>query len=139
MINIREAKMEDAEEVIALAKEFPSPTKLDETFFHLTWDKKLTDHNSYIGVAESGNSIVGYVSGYLHLAFYANGTTFWVDEIFVKEDLRKNGVGRNLMESIVPWVEGRDCKLIALASNNAKEFYSELSFHDSARYFKKYI
>ena len=139
MIKIREAKKDDAEGVIALAKEFPSSTKLDETFFHLAWDKKLTDPNSYIGVAEVGSSIVGYVSGYLHLAFYANGTTFWVDEIFVKADKRKNGVGRNLMESIVPWIGSRDCKLIALATNNAKEFYSELSFQDSARYFKKYI
>jgi GNAT superfamily N-acetyltransferase len=139
MIKIREAKLEDAEEVIALAKEFPTLTKLDETFFHLAWNKKLTDPNSYIGVAEIRNSIAGYVSGYLHLAFYANGSTFWVDEIFVKQDMRKNGAGKRLMESIVPWIADRDCKLIALATNNAKEFYSELNFEDSARYFKKYL
>jgi GNAT superfamily N-acetyltransferase len=139
MVKIREAMMKDAEDVIALAKNFPSPTKLDETFFHLAWGKKLTDPNSYIGVAEVGSSIVGYISGNLHLAFYANGTTFWVDEIFVKEDMRKNGVGRSLMESIIPWIGGKDCRLIALATNNAKEFYSELSFQDSARYYKKCI
>jgi len=131
--------MDDAIGVIVLAREFPSPTKLDEKAFYLAWDKKLTDPNSYIGVAEAENSIVGYVSGYLHLAFYANGSTFWVDEIFVREDMRKNSVGRGLMESLDPWIADRNCKLIALATNNAKEFYSKLDFQDSARYLKKYI
>jgi GNAT superfamily N-acetyltransferase len=139
MTQIREAKMDDAAGVMLLAREFPSPTKLDENIFYLAWDKKLPDPNSYIGVAETENSIIGYVSGYLHLAFYANGSTFWVDEIFVKEDMRKNGVGRRLMESITPWIGDRKCKLIALATNNAKEFYSELGFQYSARYFKKYM
>jgi len=137
MTQIREARDEDAKGVLELAKEFPSSTKLDENFFLKAWGNKLVDPNSYIGVAESENSIIGYISGYLHFAFYANGSTFWVDEILVNENMRRNGVGRNLVESVVPWIGNRDCKIIALATNGAKKFYSELGFQDSARYFKK--
>ena len=139
MTQIRKARTEDEQEVIALARGFQSPTELDEDYFHLAWKKKLIDPNSYIGIAESGNSIAGYISGYLHFAFYANGSTFWVDEIFVNDNMRRNGVGKSLMDSIIPWLGDRDCKLIALPTNGAKEFYSELGFQDSARYFKKYL
>jgi GNAT superfamily N-acetyltransferase len=137
MTQIREASKEDEAGVLALARKFQSASEIDENFFHLTWDKKLADLNSYIGVAEVENILIGYISGYLHFAFYANGSTFWVDEIFVKEDMRRNEVGKSLMESLIPWIGDRDCKLIALATNGAKEFYSELGFQDSARYFKK--
>ena len=137
MTKIRKARAEDLSGVVVLAREFQSETELDECFFYLAWGEKLKDPNSYIGIAESDNSIFGYISGYLHLAFYANGSTFWVDEIFVNETMRRKGVGKSLMNSIVPWLRERECKLIALATNGAKEFYSELGFQDSAKYFKK--
>ena len=139
MIQIREAKLEDIEGVLALAKDFPSPSPLDEDIFRKIWKQKQDDSNSYIGIAISNDMIVGYVSGFVHLAFYANGSTFWVDEIFVKEDLRRKGLGKDLMQSIELWVANRGCKLIALATNGAKEFYSELGFENSASYFKKYL
>ena len=139
MIHIREAKQEDLKGVLALARSFPSSIELDEKSFKETWSEKLSDTNSYIGVAEINDLIVGYVSGYLHSVFYANGATFWVDEILIKEDMRKNGIGANLMESITHWIGDRNCILIALATNEAKEFYSSLGFQDSARYFKKYL
>jgi GNAT superfamily N-acetyltransferase len=75
----------------------------------------------------------------LHSTFYANGSTFWVDEILIKESMRRNGIGRNLMESITHWIRDRNCMLIALATNEAEEFYRGLGFQDSARYFKKYL
>lgn len=139
MTQIRVARKEDAAGLLSLARQFPSPTELDENAFYKIWNEKINDSNSYIGVAESEKKITGYISGYLHLAFYANGATFWVDEIFVIENLRKNGIGRSLMESVIPWIEDRDCKLIALATNGVKEFYRELGFQDSAKYFKKYL
>ena len=139
MTQIKEAINEDFESVLALAKKFPSPTELDEDHFKIAWIEKINDPNSYVGVALEKKSIVGYISGYLHSAFYANGSTFLVDEIFVVEDKRGSGVGRHLMESITHWTGERNCKLIALATNGAKDFYSALGFQDSARYFKKYL
>ena len=139
MIQIREAKKGDVEGVLALVMDFSFPANIDEKLFRNAWNEKIIDQNSYIGVAETGNSIIGYVSGYLHYAFYVNGSSFWVDEIYVKEELRRNRVGINLMESISLWIGNGDCKLIALATNGAKEFYNELGFQDSARYFKKYL
>ena len=139
MTQIRVARKEDAAELLSLATQFPSPTGLDESAFYKIWEEKFNDSSSYIGIAESGNKITGYISGHLHLAFYANGATFWVDEIFVIKEERKSGTGRSLMESVIPWIGDRECKLIALATNGAKEFYRELGFQDSAKYFKKYL
>ena len=43
MIQIREARDEDAKGVLELAKEFPASTKLDENFFLNAWGDKLVD------------------------------------------------------------------------------------------------
>ena len=51
-------------------------------------------------VAEDFDEIVGYAAGYSHRAFYANGSTFWLDEIMVKERYRNEGVGGKLMAEV---------------------------------------
>ncbi len=139
MITVRNPFLSDVHLVLKLAKNFPVPEPLNESKFVETWNEKLKDPNSYIGVAETENEIIGYVSGYLHSCFYANGSTFWVDEIFVTESERGKGVGQLLMDSIEDWVKDRDCKLISLATSGADDFYTKIGYQCSARYFKKYL
>jgi len=139
IIEIREALKKDENCVAELVKKFQSSPAFDTKIFSSIWSEKITDPNSYIGVAVINGLIIGYVSGYIHSAFYANGLVFWVDEIFVKEETRKVGVGSMLMNSVEIWVGERNCNLIALATNGAKQFYPQFGFEETAGYFKKYI
>lgn len=136
---LRGAHDADSGALFDLVKQFPTPTKIDRETFETTFSALLRDENAYVAVAELDAELVGYVSGYSHRAFYANGSTAWVDEILVRESLRGRGVGRHLMETFKQWAESRGCALVALASHGATEFYRALGYQDTARYFKKYL
>ena len=83
--------------------------------------------------------MVGYLSGYRHFAFYAGGETAWCDEVLVREDLRRRGVGRQLMGGFELWAAQNRCVLVSLATAGAKEFYEALGYTTKAAYFKKYL
>ncbi len=91
----------------------------------------------YLAVAQSSGSLVGYVLGTTHPAFYANGSVAWVEEIMVEESLRRQGVGRLLMERFEGWARTRNCRLVALATRRAADFYKGIGYAESATYFKK--
>lgn len=139
MSSIRKAQISDEDVVFSLAVDFPAPTPIDRAMFQDMWRRKLSDSNSYIGVAEVDETVVGYVSGYAHATFYANGPTAWVDEILVREDMRGRGVGRRLMAEFARWSEEQGCKLIGLSTRGALEFYRALGYEGSATYYKKYL
>ena len=131
--------MEDDQAVFQLALTFPSPTSIDQTTFSETWNEKFRDDHSYVGIAEETRGVVGYVAGYMHSPFYANGPTFWVDEILIAETLRSRGIGKLLMQSVSQWAGSRGCKQVLLASSGAGDFYQSLGYKATAQYFKKYI
>ncbi len=139
MIQIRKVEEDDEMFVYKLALDFPSPTEIDGASFSETWIEKLGDENSFTCVAELAGKIIGYAAGYQHRAFYANGSTFWVDEVLVQEGFRKDGVGTKLMSEIDRWAKERGCKQILLASSQMGEFYDRLRFKNTAGYFKKYL
>ncbi len=137
MIMIRQAVESDEKALFLLAQNSPALEKLEFEAFQITFIDKIHDTSSYLGVAERNGSLVGYASGNSHSTFYANGRSFWLDAILVESDSRLNGIGRLLMDDVSSWCSKRDCKLVSLATNGAKEFYNALGYDDSARYFKK--
>jgi GNAT superfamily N-acetyltransferase len=53
--------------------------------------------------AGAGENCVGYLLGFEHLTFYANGPVGWVEEIMVRPEQRGGGVGRALMAGFEQW------------------------------------
>ena len=133
---IRTAKQADEDAVYKLSQNFPSPTKISRDSFESSWRKKTNDSNSYTSVSELNNEIIGYVAGYVHRPIYANGPTFWVDELLVKENFRREGVGSMLMDSVEQRATQRKCKQILLASSKSAAFYEKLGFNGTATYLK---
>ncbi|HEX6993952.1 MAG TPA: GNAT family N-acetyltransferase [Gammaproteobacteria bacterium] len=101
--------------------------------------RKLQDPCSYLLVAEDETGLASYVSGYCHAAFYAGGNTAWIDEIFVKEERRGEGIGRLLMAALETRAAEDGCTLVALATAGAAPFYSKIGYESKAGYFKKYL
>ncbi len=91
----------------------------------------------HLAVAQSSEMIIGYVLGTAHPTFYASGNVAWVEEIMVKEDQRRKGVGKLLMAELETWAVSKNCRLIALATRRAAGFYQSLDYSESATYFRK--
>jgi GNAT superfamily N-acetyltransferase len=86
-----------------------------------------------------GHESVGYLLGFRHLTFYANGPVGWVEEVVVPDQDRSRGIGRILMDAFERWAAAEGCTLVALATRRAAPFYRALEYEESAAYFRKVL
>ena len=62
-----------------------------------------------------------------------------MEEITVRADLRKKGIGRALMHAFEAWARQRDSKLVGVATRRAAAFYKALGYEESAAYLRKLL
>jgi GNAT superfamily N-acetyltransferase len=136
---IRKAEVKDANEVLALAKSFSTSFQVDGEMFGTTFATILADPAALCAVAEVDERVVGYILAFSHFTFYANGEVAWVEEVTVNPPSRRSGLGRELMNYVEEWAQERNCRLVALATRRASEFYKVLGYEESATYFRKLI
>lgn len=139
MIAIRPAEPKDRDALFSLASAFATSFSVERAAFESSMVALLQSPAAFIAVASDGNRVVGYVLGFDHHTFYANGRVAWVEEIMVTEEVRRRGVGRQLMESFEQWARSRQSKLIALATRRAALFYKSLGYEESATYFRRLL
>jgi GNAT superfamily N-acetyltransferase len=137
--NVRRADAHDLDSLFVLLKQFATSFEPDRKSFKHSVERLLADDSAWLAVAECDGEIAGYCLGFDHYALYANGRISWVEEITVKEGLRRRGVGRALMAAFETWAQSRDSKLVALATRRAAPFYTALGYEESAVYFRKMI
>src|SRR5205823_9320538 len=116
MPTIRPAELSDSDALFSLARAFATSFTVERSAFESSLAALFKSPGAFIAVACDGGRVVGYVLGFDHHTFYANGRVAWVEEIMVSEDVRRGGVGRQLMESFEQWARSRQSKLIALAT-----------------------
>ena len=100
MVHIRKAVMGDQEQVFALAEDFamsfrPRLDAFTEAFSHLH-----QQDDALVLVAEESEQIIGYLLGFDHWTFFANGRVSWVEEVTVHQDHRGRNIGRDLMDGL---------------------------------------
>lgn len=137
--NIREASLNDLGDIFVLLEQFATSFTPDRKSFERCVDHLIHDDSAWLAVAEYDGEIVGYCLGFDHYALYANGRVSWVEEITVKESLRRKGIGRALMAVFEAWARSRDSRLVALATRRAAPFYKALGYEESAVYFRKLL
>jgi GNAT superfamily N-acetyltransferase len=137
--HIRTAQSIDAEAVLALAKSFATSFVVDDQAFYHVFSELLVSPQAHVAVAEADQQLVGYILGFGHDAFFANGRVAWVEEIMVSELFRWQGIGRLLMQEFETWAAQRGSKLVALATRRAAPFYRALGYEESAIYFRKLL
>lgn len=74
-----------------------------------------------------------------HPAFFANGPVGWVEEIAVREHLRRRGLGSRLMSAFEDRVRERGGRLVALATTRASTFYESVGYDHHAAYYRTYL
>ena len=136
---IRQAGAGDADSVAALAAELAMSFEFSEEGFRASYPALLASEGACLLLAVNGHENLGYLLGFRHLTFYANGPVGWVEEIVVRHQDRGQGIGRLLMSAFEQWAAGQGCALVALATRRAGPFYRALGYEESATYFRKVL
>jgi len=139
LCQVRRAEADDAEAVADLAAGLAQSFPFSRAGFGLSYPALLADDDACLLLAVDGEERLGYLLGFRHLTFYANGPVAWVEEVFVRGQHRGRGVGRALMSAFERWAAARNCALIALATRRAAPFYRALGYEESAVYFRKVL
>ena len=100
---VRRARADDADDVARLAAELAMSFEFSAARFREHYPSLLADDGACLLLAVSGSMSVGYLLGFRHLTFYANGPVGWVEEIVVLDQERGHGVGRLLMGAFEQW------------------------------------
>jgi GNAT superfamily N-acetyltransferase len=136
---IRHAAAGDIDGVAALAAELALSFEFTPEQFRVSYPALLAADGACLLLAADGSEYAGYLLGFRHLTFYANGNVAWVEEVVVRGSDRRRGIGRMLMESFEGWAAGEGCALVALATRRAAPFYRYLGYEESAAYFRKLL
>ena len=136
---IRRAGAGDIDGVAALAAELALSFEFSPEKFRASYPALLAADGTCLLVAADGTDCAGYLLGFRHLTFYANGPVAWVEELAVRDGERGRGIGRALMNAFEAWAVTESCTLVALATRRAAPFYRALDYEESAAYFRKVL
>ena len=100
---VRRATAGDGDAVADLAAELAQSFTFARAQFHLSYPALLAADGACLLVAADGRERLGYLLGFRHLTFYANGPVAWVEEVVVRRQDRGRGVGRALMSAFEQW------------------------------------
>ena len=134
---VRRARADDADDVARLAAELAMSFEFSAASFRQNYPSLLADDDACLLLAVDRCEGVGYLLGFRHLTFYANGPVGWVEEVVVRDQVRGQGIGRILMGAFEQWATAEGCALVALATRRAAPFYRALGYAESAAYFRK--
>jgi GNAT superfamily N-acetyltransferase len=139
VLRVRPATDADGPKIHALARRFATSFVVSESHFLTSFDTVLSSHGARLLVAEEGGRILGYLLGFTHPAFYANGRVGWIEEVMVEETARRRRIGASLVAAFEDWARSRGARLVALATRRADPFYLALGYAASAAYFQKVL
>jgi GNAT superfamily N-acetyltransferase len=136
---IRRAGRGDADGVAGLAAELALSFAFSREKFMVNYPALAGAEDACLLVAVDGPRYLGYLLGFRHLTFFANGPVGWVEEVMVLGDARRLGVGAALMSAFERWAAGHGAAMIALSTRRAAPFYRSLGYEESATYFRKML
>ena len=138
-ISIRRATETDGDALFPLLEDFAVTFVPERPAFEVSLREILADENANLSVAVVDGQVVGYCLGFDHHAFYTNGRTSFVEEVMVREDLRKRGVGRRLITCFEQWSLSRGSKLVGLVTRRAAPFYEAIGYESSGTFFRRLL
>ncbi|MEQ3554687.1 GNAT family N-acetyltransferase [Pseudonocardia nematodicida] len=134
---IRPATPVDQAAVHVLAAELATTFAVTGDGFRRTFAEVLSSGGATLLVAESGGEVGGYLLGFVHPAFFADGRVGWIEELLVRPELRRQGVGASLVRAFEVRAGEAGARVVALATRRAADFYRSVGYVESAVYFRK--
>jgi GNAT superfamily N-acetyltransferase len=159
---IRRAEAVDVDRVAGLAEALAASFPFDRGRFRANYPVLLANEDVCLLVAAADGAVetddagtaradcgaadgaghgrlLGYLLGFRHLTFFANGLVGWVEEVLVHSDARGLGVGAALMGAFEDWAAASGAPMVALSTRRAAPFYLALGYEESAVYFRKML
>lgn len=136
-IDVRGASASDVDPLFELVSAFASSFAPERATFERSLRRLLSDEDCLLVVAQADGAVVGYLLGFVHDTFFANGPVCWIEELMVRDDVRRAGVGRSLVAQAEHWASSRGAQLVALASRRAEPFWTAVGYEASATYLRK--
>lgn len=129
-IVIRQAQEKDYQQIIGLFKEFATFQKMPDKMTNSL--ELMLEENEYFNAFVAVNQkdeIIGYASWFF--AYYTwIGKSLYLDDIYVKQDYRRKGIGLKLMLTLFDLAKKENCKKVRWQvskwNKNAIEFYKNL-------------
>lgn len=129
VITIRKADTQDFTSILALIKEFSKFQKSEEKV-SITLDQMNEDEELFkCLIAENEHQeIIGFCTYFF--AYYSwTGKALYLDDLYVKEFFRKQGIGKMLLDEIISLAKKANCKKlrwqVSKWNSNAIEFYKK--------------
>ena len=72
-------------------------------------------------VAEAQAQVVGMVTAQTVVSTAEGGESAWVEDVIVRQDWRRRGVGRKLIEQVEAWCRGRGITRMQLLADSTNE------------------
>lgn len=100
-------------------KEYYEPSNNSIEEFKNYIDKRITDEDFNIIVAESNGKIVGYVMGWIDVRppIYKIRNVGYLSNIFVDDGERNSGIGKKLYIELEKWFREKDVDYIEIKSD----------------------
>ena len=136
-VSVRQATGGDAAAVADLASQLAQSFSFSRVRFDASYAALLNTEDACLLLAVDDETALGYLLGFEHLTFYANGPVAAVEEILVRPEFRGRGIGRGLMGAFERWAVSRNCGLVTLATRRAAPFYVALGYEESAACLRK--
>lgn len=130
-INIRKSTEADIPAIFLMLREFTAfqktPEKLLVTEQQMKKDKEL--FNCFVAEDISSGKIAGYAC-YSFVYYSWSGKALYLDDLYVKEDYRKQNIGSMLMKKVIDHAKENNCKKMRWQvsdwNTNAQAFYKSL-------------
>jgi GNAT superfamily N-acetyltransferase len=138
-MNVRRANSDDEPAVYELAANMAITFTVDRAAFRTSFLSLITADDAVVLVVDNDGQVGGYLLGFTHLSFFANGPVAWVEEIAVHERLRRQRLGSLLMAEFEKHAREAGAHVVALATTRAGSFYEALGYDPRATYFRKIL
>lgn len=142
-ITFRKAKKEDYKQILLLYGDFVNDPKRFKRLGNDAYHKVLKSKNTFLETAVLKSKIVGFVSYSLRDVVRYPHPILEIEELYVTSNMRKNGIGRKLMERVLGIAKKKKCHYVFLASSKdrtaAHHFYQSLGFDEYAYHYRRKI
>lgn len=112
-LNIRKAKKEDIKQIFSLIKELAKYEKLAKD---VVATEKLLKDNLFgkrkfaeVLIAEFNEKVAGFALFFHNFSTFVGKPGIYLEDIYVRENLRNKGIGKALLIEIVKLAQERDC------------------------------
>ena len=116
----------------------------DVVAYHAAFQDIVNDPNNDLLVAEVDGKVVGFLQVTVIPGIsYHGARRCQIEDMRVAKDSRRQGIGRQLIESAKEWAEVRGCTIIELfmhaSRKDAAAFYESLGFESEHRGYRMQI